>query len=67
MSKITGPIEFQLSKTEVELLKQGETISRELDTDLDGTTELQVEWHTVYESEGAKELFDEITEALNDE
>lgn len=67
MSNVTGPLEIQLSKTEVELLKQGDTITRELDTDLDGTTELQIEWHTVYESEGAKELFNEISEVFNDE
>jgi len=67
MSEITGPLEIQLSKTEVELLKQGETVTRELDTDIDGTTKLEIEWHTVYESDGAAELFNEITEAVKDE
>ena len=61
MSEITGPISIEISEDEIESLKDGVTITRELDTDLDGTTELQIVWKTVYESEGAAELFNEIS------
>ena len=49
MSEITGPIQLELPEEEVEALKDGETISHELDTELDGTSKLEITWKTVYE------------------
>ena len=65
MSDVTGPIEIFLSEHDVEKLKDGETVEYELDTDLDGRTVIELEWHTVYESEGASELFNELSDAFN--
>lgn len=61
MSEITAPITITLDESDIESLKNGETIKHELDTDLDGTTNLEIIWKTVYESEGAGELFNEIS------
>jgi len=66
MSDVTGPITIELSKEDVRNLKDGETVERELDTDLDGDTKLEVVWRTVYESEGAAELFKEISAAFEE-
>jgi hypothetical protein len=67
MSEITGPITIELDTSDIENLKAGETIKHELDTDIDGTTNLEIVWKTVYHSEGAKELHSELTEIFNDE
>ena len=49
MSEITGPITVKLLEEDVEALKDGEQVTRELDTKLDGTSKLEITWKTVYE------------------
>ena len=67
MTEVDTPLEISLDEEQIQALKDGETAEVVLNKDGDRTDKLEIEWHTVIESEGAARLHDELTEIFDND